>query len=52
VYNNPYYNILVDLRLRLSPPCGNQKSNYNRRHSQISELYKVAEDCDYIDNNG
>ncbi len=39
IINNPNNTLMVDLRVRLSRPCGNAQQDYNRRKYPISELY-------------
>ena len=39
VFNHPNNSLMVDLRVRLSRPCGNNQQDYNRRKYPINELY-------------
>jgi hypothetical protein len=39
IFNHPELNLMVDLRVRLSKPCGNAQQDYNRREKPINRLY-------------
>ena len=53
VANRPDTNIMVDLRVRLSRPCGNAQQDYNRRTYPINRLYMDPIDtCKYWAKDG
>jgi len=47
VFNHQTNSLLVDVNIRLSPPCGNAQQNYNKRSNPINELYIDPRDCNY-----
>jgi hypothetical protein len=52
VYNHQSNSLMVDLRVRLSKPCGNAQQDYNTRKYPISDLYKDPKSCSYKSADG
>jgi hypothetical protein len=52
IFNNPGNTLMVDLRVRLSRPCGNAQQDYNSRKYPISELYGDPKTCRYSSSDG
>jgi hypothetical protein len=53
VFNHPNNSMMVDLRVRLSRPCGNAQQDYNRRKYSIHTLFEdPVSTCRYWAPNG
>ena len=52
IFDNPDNTLMVDLRVRLSRPCGNAQQDYNARKYPISELYGDPKTCRYSSSDG
>jgi hypothetical protein len=52
IFSHSNNTLMVDLRVRLSRPCGNTQQDYNARKYPISELYEDPNTCRYSSSDG